>query len=217
MNEGTTFDITPIEHLTTVSSTTETLAAMVLALLIGAFVSLVAAHLLDRGVNPISDAVSDYGARDYKMLYRLTAFWMGFAGLLTAVMLGDALYPKPTLVILLLLVFAATRGAITLFPVDLPGADETQTGRSHTVLATIAFASFALAAALLPRELSDDPFWTDHLQTMRGLGIVVFATAIGTAITHRVALKQYFGLVERLFYVAMFAWLATPCVIFLTT
>ncbi|MGB0889225.1 MAG: hypothetical protein ACPGWS_02980, partial [Solirubrobacterales bacterium] len=70
MNEGTTFDITPIEHLTTVSSTTETLAAMVLALLIGAFVSLVAAHLLDRGVNPISDAVSDYGARDYKMLTR---------------------------------------------------------------------------------------------------------------------------------------------------
>lgn len=213
--EETTTTFTPINHLTSVTSTTELLAVMILALLAGALVSLVLAHILDRGVNPIRDAVSDYGARKYKNLYRITAFWIGFAGLLTAVMLGDALFPKPTLVILLLLVYAATRGAITLFPVDLPGEEQTSVGRSHEVLATIAFASFAIAAAIFPEAIKDDPFWADKLDALRALGYFTLITAVATGLTHRLLLKGIFGAVERLYYAAMFAWMATIALILL--
>lgn len=190
---------------------------MILALLVGAVVSLVLAHFLDRGVNPIRDAVSDYGARDYKILYRLTAFWIGFAGLLMAVMLGDAIFPKPTLVILLLLLFAGTRWAITLFPVDLPGEEDTGTGRSHVVLAIMAFGAFAIAAAIFPELIAGDPFWTNELGGLRALRYVITALAIATALTHRLILTNIFGLVERLYYAAMISWLATISIIFLST
>lgn len=215
--DGLTTTLTPIDHITSVTSTTTTLAVMILALLIGAVVSLVLAHILDRGVNPIRDAVSDYGAREYKILYRLTAFWIGFAGLLMAVMLGDAIFPKPTLVILLLLLFAGTRWAITLFPVDLPGEEDTGTGRSHVVLATMAFGAFAIAAAVFPMSIADDPFWANELNALRTLGYATAALAIATAVTHRLILTNIFGLVERLYYAAMIGWLATISIIFLST
>lgn len=210
-----TTDLTPVEHITSVTSTTTTLGVMILALLVGTVVSLVLAHILDRGVNPIRDAISDYGAREYKILYRLTAFWMGMAGLLMAVMLGDALFPKPTLVILLLLLFAAVRWAVTLFPVDLPDEEETDTGRSHNVLATLAFASFAIAAAILPMAIADDPFWANELNALRALGYATALLAIAVGLTHRLILTNIFGLVERLLYVAMIGWLATISIILL--
>lgn len=217
MNTGeeTTTTFTPINHLTSVTSTTELLAVMILALLAGALISLVLAHILDRGVNPIRDAVSDYGARKYKNLYRLTAFWLGFAGLLTAVMLGDALFPKPTLVILLLLVYAATRGAITMFPVDLPGEEQTSVGRSHEVLATLAFGSFVIAAAIFPEVVKEDPFWGEERDLLNGLALFALLAGIATGLTRHLIFRSIFGAVERVYYVAMFAWMTTIALILL--
>jgi hypothetical protein len=118
-----------VKHITTVSGTTEGFAIAILLLVAGALVSLIAAHMIDRGVDPVRDAVSDFGAREHPWPYRIAAVWLGLAGLLLAVALADAVFPKPTLTILLLLVFAATRWAITIFPTDLEGEGATSVGR----------------------------------------------------------------------------------------
>lgn len=210
-----TTTLTPIDQITSVTSTTTTLGVMILALLVGVVVSLVLAHILDRGVNPVRDAISDYGAREYKILYRLAAFWLGTAGLLMAVMLGDALFPKPTAVILFVLIFAAVRWAIILFPVDLPDEEDTGSGRSHLVLAGIAFASISFAQGNFTLAIRDDPFWDPSFTLVRAVGFAVISLAIATGMT-RFAFERVFGLVERLFYAAMITWFATISVILLT-
>ena len=202
-------------HITSVSSTTEMLATFILVLVAGSLISLISVHLLDRGVNPVRDAVSDYGAREYAWFYRLTAIWTGVAGVLTAVMLGDAMFPKPTLTIMLLLIFAATRTAITIFPTDLEEDEGTSVGRSHTVLAAIAFAAIAVAAGSFTLAIADDPFWSDSLTLLRGLGIALIISAIATGLTRKVVLTGYFGLVERIFYLAMFSWFSAVALILL--
>lgn len=202
-------------HITTSDDTTHTLAVFVLLLVGGSFVSLLALHLLDRGVNPISEAVSDYGARQHAWFYRIAAIWLGFAGVLTAVMLGDAMFPKPTLLILCMLVFAAARWAITMFPTDLPGEEESVTGIWHTAFAATAFAAIALAAATFPLFAHPDPFWRAHMTVLWATGGAVALLAIATGITRRAALTGIFGLVERLLYLAMFAWFAALALILL--
>lgn len=193
-------------HITTVTDTTQMLAVAILFLVAGAFLSLLFVHVADRGVNPVREAVSDYGAREHAWFYRLAAIWLGVAGLLMAVMLGDAIFPKPSLTILLLLVFAATRTAITIFPTDIEGEEATSTGRSHIVLAVVAFASIAIAAGTFAEIVHLDPFWKPHLGLLRALGGFVVLTAMLSAISRRLVLTGLFGLFERLLYLAMFAW-----------
>jgi hypothetical protein len=203
-------------HITTVTGTTQTFALFVLALVLGSLISLISVHLLDREVNPISDAVSDFGARSHAWFYRIAAIWLGFAGLLTAAMFADALFPKPTLVILLLLVFAAVRLAITIFPTDLPGAEETSVGRSHRALAGIAFGTIAAAALFFPASVHGDPFWDPHRTLLNGLALFVLFSAVATAVTHSLTLKNLFGLCERVLYLAMYGWLSAVALILLS-
>jgi hypothetical protein len=214
MNDGT-IPYKPLTDSTAVTSTTTLLASMVLILLVGAFLSLLFAHIAGRReVNPISEAVSDYGVGELRWFYRIAALWLGLAGLLTAAMLGDAMFPKPTLVILLLILFAATRWAITIFPTDLEGEEATSIGRSHIVLAVVAFGSISLAAVIFSTLLGDDRFWDEELGLMTAIGWTMMVLAIASGVTRRF-LPQIFGLVERLLYLAMFAWLGAIAVIML--
>ena len=136
----------------------------------------------------------------------MNAIWLGLAGLLTAVMLADALFPKPTLTILALLVYAAARWAITIYPTDLPGEDETSVGSSHTVLAAVAFAAISVAGLAFSFTVAaDDPFWRDYSALFAGLGWLLVGLAIATGVA-RLRVSAIFGLVERLLYLAIYAW-----------
>jgi hypothetical protein len=202
-------------HITTVSGTTQTLALFVLALVIGSFISLLVVHFLDTEVNPITDPVSDYGARGHAWFYRIAAIWLGFAGLLTAVMVGDAMFPKPTLTILSLLVFAAARWAITIFPTDLEGEEETSAGRSHLVLAIAAFASIAIAATAFAISTNNDPFWHAQHSILVLLAGFVTLIAVSTGIVRALGYGP-FGMIERLLYLAMFSWFSAVALMLLT-
>lgn len=202
-------------HITTVTDSTETLAALILLLVGGALISLIAVHLLDRGVNPIREAVSDYGVGEHKWFYRLTAIWLGLAGVVTAVMLADAMFPKPTLTILALLLFGAARGAITIFPTDLEGDEETPVGHTHFVLAALAFGSIAFAAIVFAFTVGDDPFWADYRTLLAVLGGFLVGAALATGAARQRA-SSTFGLTERSLYVAMFAWFSAVALIVLT-
>jgi hypothetical protein len=198
-----------MHHITTTSTSTDTLSGFAILAAALAAVALIVVHFLPTGVNPISEAVSDYGAGKYKNFYRVAAFWLGASGLLLAISLGEAIFPKPTLVIVMLLIFAATRATITIFPTDLPDEEESSVGRAHLVLAAAAFGSIAIAAGTFHTTVQDEPFWHAHDTLIAGLGYAVVVLAIATALTRRLVLKNYFGLVERLLYVAMIAWIVT--------
>ncbi|MFT4050406.1 MAG: DUF998 domain-containing protein [Solirubrobacterales bacterium] len=202
-------------HITTISGTTQGFAVVILLLVAGTLVSLVSAHFIDRGVDPIRDAVSDFGAREHPWPYRIAAIWLGLAGLLTAVMLANAMFPKPTLTILALLVFAATRWAITIFPTDLEDEDETPVGHSHTVLAVIAFASICVASGAFLFETADDPFWHGKRIALGLTALAILITAILSA-GERARHGAYFGLVERLLYLSMFGWFSVVALSVLT-
>lgn len=204
--------IAAVKHITTVSSTDQAMAVAVLLLVAATLVSLITLHLLDRGVKPLSMAVSDYGAGDHAWYYRLAAIWLGLAGLLTAVIVADAMFPKPSLTILCLLVFAATRWSITIFPTDIEGEEQTSVGRTHLVLAVAAFAAFAVAAGVFAPAIKDDPFWADQYDLLNVLGWTIPAVAIALGLTRRLA-PRVFGLVERLYYLCMFFWLAAIALI----
>lgn len=165
-------------------------------------------HLLPTGYRPIRNAVSDYGVGRSAPLYRAQTSACAVSALLLAAALSAGADPAPTLVIVLLVVFAAARIAIPWFPTDLDRAQPTRTGRIHVLLAGLAFGSIAWAAASLPDRVD----WPGVHGTLVALGwaVVVLAVACGLCMSralHR-ATEPFFGLVERLFYAAMLAWLA---------
>jgi hypothetical protein len=204
-----------MNHITTTSSSTDILSMFAILSAALAALTLLIVHFLPTGVNPVSEAVSDYGVGDYKTFYRLIVFWLGASGLLLAITLAKAIFPKPTVTIIALLLFAAVRWVITIFPTDLPDAEETDVGRAHVTLAKIAFASIAIAAAFFPPQVSDDPLWHKYTGLMWALAAAVAVTAIATGLTRSLYIRL-FGLAERLLYVSMFAWLIVTATIMLT-
>lgn len=168
--------------------------------------ALVRVHQLPTGYRPVSNAVSDYGVGRYAGYYRAQATAIGIAAALLAAALMLAVDPEPGRVIVLLLVFAAARIAIPSFPTDLDRSRPTRTGRIHILLAAAAFASIAWAAAALPQHVD----WDGH-GLLVALGWVIVGTSIacGLSMTSRLhrATEPFFGLIERVFYAAMIAWL----------
>jgi Protein of unknown function (DUF998) len=168
-------------------------------------------HLLPTERSPLRDAVSDYGAGPYRAWYRTTVVGLAISSVcLTVAFARDGGPGTGSLIALGL--FGASRLAIVWFPVDLPGRPATPTGRVHNLLAVAAFASIAVAASSIPDGLTSAA-WSGKASGLNFVGAVVMWLAIATAVCFAVvALRRWFGLVERALYWATFAWLALAAV-----
>lgn len=155
-------------------------------------------HLLPTGLDPIRDAVSDYGATRFHTYYRAMAVLLGVGGILLAIGLAQSTDAQD---LIWLWLYGASRIAISGFMTDRE-PPLTREGRIHWLLAAVAFASIALAASNID--------WTGAPEVLRTLGYAVAGSAIGTLLT-RVAppLRGIFGLVERLLYLTSIVWLLT--------
>ena len=172
-------------------------------------VALVALHLLPTGYNPIRDAVSDYAIGRYRAGFWVFAVSGAVSGLALAIALARSNPSKPALTVAMLLLSAAARFLIPLFPTDQSGSRfQTLKGAIHMLLAVAIFASIAVAASNLGGTLGREPAW----QSVRGLvdgwlPWVITGTAIATGLAIKAPrLKQRFGLIERLYYVSSIAW-----------
>ena len=161
-------------------------------------------HVSPTGYSPIANAVSEYGVGPYGRWYRLQATCAGIAAVLLAAALARGVDPAPRRTIVLLVVFALARFAITQFPTDLIEAREhSRTGGIHLLLAAVAFAAMSVAGVTLKQPQHGQP----------ALGWAMLATAVGTSVAVRnAALRPFLGLIERGFYVSMLGWLVLVAV-----
>lgn len=179
--------------------------AIVAGLAVGV-AALLALHILPTGLSAVRNPVSQYGISRYRLGYRIQTLSYAVAGLGAAI--GIATLPvAATLPVLLCVIFAAARGAISWFPMDEPGAAPTRGGSYHGLLAIAAFLSATLAAAVLSRTLS-----RGHLDaTMSGISGALAAVMLVALIAMGIDRRRgggVFGLIERVFYAGVTAWLA---------
>jgi hypothetical protein len=178
-----------------VSSTLALLSLLPLAAGVAAIVRL---HVVPTGLDPMRDAVSDYGTTAHHRLYRFQVVAFGVSAGLLAAALADAGGVR-TSGIVWLAVYAVSRIAIAGFMIDRGASTPTTQGRVHIVLATLAFTAIAVAASTIGPDLGG---------TVHSLGWAVIAAAVGTGVCRVVPqLMPSFGAVERLLYVATAAWL----------
>ena len=130
-------------------------------------------------------------------------------GLALAAGIGQALGDRGLAVVILLVAFAITRGAISWFPMDIPGTKWTRTGWIHFVLAFVAFASVLAAASVLGAVLSHPGSWHALAPVSTALGYALTACLAMFGLAQTVpALQAWFGVIERGFYLFAITWCA---------
>jgi uncharacterized protein DUF998 len=164
-------------------------AAASLVLTAGCVGCLLYLHLFPTaGYSPIRETVSEYGITPHAAWYRAQVRLAAGAAVLLA-----AAVRHPARVVVLLLVFAAARMAISFFPI---------LSREHLLLAAVAFVAVAWAATALKG-------WEDGVPT---LGWVMSLCLLALVLARRAGLRQWRGLIERGFYAAALAWLVVVAV-----
>ena len=160
-------------------------------------------------LSPVRDPVSEYGITSFRAGYRVATIAFGAAGLALAAGIGQALGGRGLAVVILLVVFAITRAAISWFPMDVPGAKWTHTGWIHFVLAFVAFASVLAAASVLGAVLSHPGSWHALAPVSTALGWALTACLALFGLAQTVpALRAWSGVIERGFYLFAITWCA---------
>ncbi len=185
-------------------STTGLLAAAAAFAVAVATTLVIALHMLPTGLDPTRNAVSQYGRTNYSALYRAQVIASGSSGLLLLSALLSTGVRRP-LPLAALGAYALARLAIAGNMMDLPGETPTRAGRTHGLLALVAFAGLAVAAVPISDALD--------AVAANGLSNILAEVAVAVPITavlmfaSRGSLRARFGTFERLFYSAAFAWL----------
>jgi hypothetical protein len=170
--------------------------------------TLVVLHVLPTGLSPLTSPVSQYGITSYRLGYRVQTVAMGIAAIAAAIGISKLSVRGGSLVVVLLVIFGAARLAISWFPMDVPGAARTESGRRHGVLALAAFGGATLAALRLGTDISGSSVWVHARWPIAGLGTAMLVSLISMGAARRSeSMRHYFGLVERAFYAGTIAFL----------
>jgi hypothetical protein len=185
-----------------------TAAGLIALLALAATVaSLAYLHLEPTGLSPIRNAVSQYGITRFRGGYRAATLAFAAAGVALAIAVSKAVTHRDTAIVVLLLVFAASRAAISWFPMDAPGSERTGTGQIHGLLAIGAFGSATIAAFKLANELSHQSRWHGLAGASDALGWIMLCLLLAMTLARRsTAARRWFGAIERGFYLAAIAW-----------
>jgi hypothetical protein len=174
-----------------------TLGVLATACFLAAAMLLVRLHLLRTGVDPVKEAVSDYGTTAFHLYYRAMVVALGAGAILLAIGLAR---DTDACSLYWLWIYGITRVLIAGFMTDRDPAPATAAGRIHLLLAAAAFTAIAFAASNID--------WDRAPGVLRPLGYAVAATALATLVTRVVPrVRNIFGLVERLLYLTSITWL----------
>jgi hypothetical protein len=178
------------------------------AVSVGAIVVL---HVLPTGLSPMRNAVSQYGITRYRLGYRIQTIALAVAGAAAAVGLAEAAPGRARALIALVIIFALARLVISWFPMDEPGGERTNHGSMHGLIAVVTFIAIAAAAGQLGSVAKQVPGWTTLATVSSAIAWLMVASLIammvvrrGARVTH--STPNYFGAIERVFYLAIVAW-----------
>lgn len=174
-----------------------------------ALASLMVLHVLPTGLSPVHNAVSQYGITRYRLGYRVATISLGIAGAAAAAGIANQLRGPTTLPVGLLACFALARLVISWFPMDLPGSDQTSSGRAHMTIALVTFAAIVLASFRLSSLLAGSGQWQAISEAVHVLSYYLLAMAIAMVLCRNSPnLRRNFGAIERGFYLGIFVALA---------
>ncbi|HTL41723.1 MAG TPA: DUF998 domain-containing protein [Pseudolysinimonas sp.] len=171
------------------------------------FAALVVLHVARTGLNPVTDEVSRYGITRFRAGYTTAAVAAAVAGGGCALLLAQG-GRGGTIAVVLLWIFAAARVLIVFFPMDGPDAAPTGRGRTHNLLAVVAFATVTAAAFFAAGSLGGAG---EHgIATVSTVCGIVMAVGSGGIVLSRpvVVLRRSFGALERLIYLGFIVWFA---------
>ncbi len=177
-------------------------------------VTLVAAlgflHVAPTGLSAVRDPVSGYALTRYRPAYALAAGAAAVAGLAVALLVSGV--PGTSASVGLLFTFAAARALIPVFPMDAPGSERSTSGRVHSVLATLAFATVTASAFLASWPLA---VAGEHLlsavSSTAGVVMAVGCAVVIAGHSHP-GPRRWFGLAERLIYLGFIGWFASVAI-----
>jgi Protein of unknown function (DUF998) len=190
---------------------TQVAGVIALLALAALLASLTYLHVAPTGLSPAHNAVSQYGITRFRGGYRAATIAFAIAGAALALEVATVINGHGGFqVIVLLIIFAFARAAISWFPMDAPGAERTSTGRTHGWLAIAAFGGATLAAIRLARVLDLLPSqWHALAQFSAVVGWIMAALLLVMALARSVpAVRSAFGAIERGFYLAAIVWFA---------
>lgn len=177
--------------------------------IVGAIASLAYLHLASTGLSPLRDAVSHHGITRQRAGYRAATISLAVAGAALAVGIGTALNGEGRAVIVLLVLFALARLAISWFPMDAPRVARTATRQFHGLLAVVAFGAVTAAAFRLGTLLDGGVRWHNLGPVSSGVAWVMLAClAAMFMIRLDPRSRGYFGAVARAFYLGMIGWIS---------
>ena len=175
---------------------------------VGAAILVVGLHVLPTDVDAVQEGVSGYALGKWARLYRAQVVGCGVAAALIAVGCG-ALGVGSLAGLAALVVYAAARLAIVRYPTDPRGTVTlSTTGRTHALLAAIAFLSLAVAAPTLGLPLAASAPWDRAGPVLYAVSAAVPVTVVATfAAGGWPPLRPLFGLAERTVYGTGLSWL----------
>jgi len=164
-----------------------------------------ALHFLRPDVNPVTEAISNYGVGPYGFL--LTAAVLGSAVAALALTLGlylGMVAPARSYVGLFFLgLYGLSRVLESLFPIDV-GAEATLSGTLHNILGQLAFFGFPLAVILLSLSMGKDERWRSFRRPALVVSFAVVLTDVLTIVGSNIGL---FGVTQRLATVTAMLWM----------
>jgi hypothetical protein len=164
-----------------------------------------ALHFLRPDVNPVTEAISNYGVGPYSSL--LTAAVLGSAVAALALTLGlylGMVPPARSYVGLFFLgLYGVSRLLESLFPIDV-GAEATLSGTLHNILGQLAFFGFPLAVILLSLSMGKDERWRSFRRPALVVSYAVVLTDVLTIVGSDIGL---FGVTQRPATVTAMLWM----------
>jgi hypothetical protein len=181
----------------------DVLAVAALAFYLLAACAVLGLNLVPSDVSRIADGTSAYALGSTAPGYWLQAIASGLGGLCLGAGLAGRVSP---IAVGCLFAYGLARIAIVRYPTDPRGAPPTPSGRAHAILAAVAFVAIAVAA-----PLATATFAGSSAAATKGfvlaLGALTTVTSLGSfVVAATAATAQYYGLAQRVFYAASFAW-----------
>ncbi len=181
---------------------TATIALAGVAVLVAALVFL---HAARTGLSPVRDPVSGYALTRHRAAYAVAAGAAAVSGLAVALLCSQVPGTGPS--VGLLVTFAVARALIPFFPMDAPDAGRSPSGRVHSVLAILAFATVTAAAFWAAGPLSASHPTLSAVSGLAGIVMAVGSAGVIAGFAHPAA-RSVFGLAERVIYLGFLGWFA---------